>query len=202
VDGRVAFSATKELVEIFLSAATRTEYGSDYRCPACSSYQLTRHWIEGDEWMQVCSACEWSGPADPPAPMIENRRNPDDNLEDSGGECATLDDFRTSLTPGQARRIFKDQSLKDGDGEEQPNWANPSGFRFPEDRSIHDVHRLVFSSFNHEPAPGSELVYDCDDDSCVNPKHAKEVPLLADVGWELMIEGYSGGRIEVQTDHD
>jgi hypothetical protein len=164
------------------------ETGSIERCPICSSYQLSRELVEGRDWTQQCSTCGWSGPTDPPAPIGNEYESPSEQPQDAEGDCSIPEDFGIYLTPAQVRIMLEENIAKDSDGDEQqPTWTNSFAFCFPEDNSIHDVHRLVFQSFNHDPAPGSELVYKCEDDNCVNPKHAKEVPLPEGLEWLPMV---------------
>lgn len=44
LDGRLAYSLTSGLVEAFLLALERLERTADERCPACSSYQISRQY--------------------------------------------------------------------------------------------------------------------------------------------------------------
>ncbi len=187
VDGRIAWSATNGLIEIFLFAAARMQNGPIERCPTCSSYQVTRELAEDDNWIQLCLTCGWFEPVDPPEPIASDYEALDKDVREADGECVTAEDFGIYLTPGQARRILEESRPTVADEDDQPKWTNPFAFRFAEDNSIHDVHRLVFRSFNHEPAPGSELVYKCEEDNCVNPKHARELPLPESANWSPMI---------------
>lgn len=70
---------------------------------------------------------------------------------------------------------------------------------------MHDVHRLVFAAHRHEPAPGSELVYGCAEESCVNPAHAGELPIPSATNWQpLLIERVVVGpqHLELQVAGD
>ena len=187
LDGRIAWSATNELIETFLFAVARIEYGSTDRCPVCSSYQLSRQRTEDGDWIQQCSTCGWSGPTDPPTPIHSEYEAPSEKPNKVEGECVTAEDFGIYLTPGQVRSMLDEAAAKVAEGDDQPEWTNPFAFRFVEDNSIHDVHRLVFASFKQEPAPGSEFTYGCYEDSCVNPKHAKETPLPTAANWSPML---------------
>ena len=99
----------------------------------------------------------------------------------------TAEGFGIYLTPNQARTMLVEAHSKLAEEDDQPTWTNPFAFRFPEDDSIHDVHRLAFKSFNHEPASGAELTYSCKEDNCVNPKHANELPLPDSPVWFPMV---------------
>lgn len=185
-DGRIAWSAANGLIETFLFAAARMQNGSVERCPTCSSYQVTRELAEDDNWIQLCSTCGWFEPVDPPGPIASDYEAPDE-VREADGECVTVEDFGIYLAPGQARSILEEGRARVADEDEQPKWTNPFAFRFAEDDSIHDVHRLAFRSFNHEPTSGSELVYKCEEDNCVNPKHARELPLPESTSWSPVI---------------
>jgi hypothetical protein len=187
LDGRIAWSATNELINTFLFAVARIESGSTDRCPACSSYQLDRQRTEDGDWIQQCSTCGWSRPTGPPAPIHSEYEAPSEEPKNVEGECVTAEDFGIYLTPGQVISMVEESAANASEEDEEPEWTNPFAFRFLEDNSIHDVHRLVFTSFNQEPEPGSELAYECDEDSCVNPKHAKETPFPAEMNWSPML---------------
>jgi len=58
----------------------------------------------------------------------------------------------------------------------EPQWHNRFAALGSEDQLV-DAHRLVFSTTLGEPEPGSELVYSCRNDDCVNPDHAAAEPL-------------------------
>jgi len=216
LDGRIALSATNELIETFLFAVERIKDDSTERCPVCSSYQLSRQRTEGGDWIQQCSTCGWSGPIDPPAAINSEHEAARKEPKEVEGECVTAEGFGIYLTPGQARSMLE-EAAPVADEDEQPGWTNPFAFRFPEDNSLHDAHRLVFRSFNHEPSPGSELAYECDEYSCVNPKHAKEIPLPTASNWspmlvervisgpsylELQVANQAKGRVSLFTKRD
>lgn len=186
-DGRIAWSATDALIDTFLFAAARMETGSIQRCPLCSSYQVSREFVEDRGWTQQCSTCGWSGAADPPAPIDSEYESPGGRSAEVEGDCSIPEDFGIYLTPSQARSMLEEDAAEPTDQDEQPRWTNPFAFRFPENNSIHDVHRLVFHSFNHEPAPGTEFVYKCADDNCVNPRHAEELSLPEGLTWSPMV---------------
>lgn len=186
-DGRIAWLATDALINTFLFATARMESGSIARCPLCASYQLSRELSEDRDWIQCCSTCGWSEPTDPPAPVDREYQSADEQSQQVSGDCAVPQDFGIYLTPDQVRSNLEEETTQTADQDGQPRWTNPFAFRFPEDNSVHDVHRLVFHSFNHEPSSGAELVYECEDDNCVNPGHAKEEPLPNGLNWSPMI---------------
>ena len=105
----------------------------------------------------------------------------------STDECVPLEDFGIYLTPDQARAMLG-ATAQPLDDDEQPSWANPFAFRFPEDGTIHDVHRLVHSSFNTDvSATGAELVYGCAEANCVNPRHAEPSALEDALDWRAAV---------------
>jgi hypothetical protein len=69
---------------------------------------------------------------------------------------------------------------------EQTSWGNPFTV-INEDGLLADAHRLAFRAVRRELRPGSELVYDCGNDACVNPGHGHEEELPKDSGWTLGI---------------
>jgi predicted RNA-binding Zn-ribbon protein involved in translation (DUF1610 family) len=184
-DGRLALSATNNVIEMFLYAVARIERGTNDRCPSCSSYQISRQYTV-ETWLQVCGTCGWSGPTDPPAPIENEYKTPEDSVDSIKDECIPLENFSITLNPSLARKALEEVAARLND-ERQPPWANPFAVRLAEDGEFHDVHRLVFSSFNHEPSPGSELSYDCAESNCVNPAHAAETPLPAVPTWRPML---------------
>jgi len=192
LDGRIAYILTSELVELFLLAIERGlgRQGNDRRCPACSSYQVSQQYAGDGNWLEVCFTCGWQTSIEQPAPTVgvpETGREPIDSKPQ--GECVVVEDFGIYLTPAQARSVLEEASAARSDEEEQPKWANAFAVRFPEDGSVHDVHRLVFAAHRHEPSPGSELVYGCTEESCVNPAHAGELPIPSATNWQpLLIE--------------
>src|SRR4051812_31345204 len=189
LDGRLAYSLTSGLVEAFLLALERLKQSADERCPECSSYQVSRQYAGDGDWVHLCSTCGWQAPADPPEPIeIEPEVSGDATVSPPPGDCVVVEDFGIYITPGQARSMLEDAAARAvEDGEEQPNWTNPFAVRVPKDGSIRDVPRLVFAAHRHEPAPGSELTYECQEDSCVNPRHAVEAPMPTTAGWHPML---------------
>ena len=85
--------------------------------------------------------------------------------------------------PDQARTVLEEASSRAAAESVQDDWANPFGFFFPEDTSLADVHRIAYTAFIHAPAEGSELAYGCDEAACVNPGHAREIPLPGQTRW-------------------
>lgn len=79
--------------------------------------------------------------------------------------------------PDQARAVIEQASSRAAAESVQDDWVNPFGFFFPEDASLADVHRIAYTAFIHAPAEGTELAYACDEAACVNPGHAREIPL-------------------------
>jgi hypothetical protein len=106
-----------------------------------------------------------------------------------------IEDFGIYITPGQVRSVLEEASARAvANEEEQPNWTNPFAFRFPENGSMHDVHRLAFAAHRHDPAPGSELIYECAEDCCVNPGHATETQMPTVADWHpMLIENVANG---------
>ena len=148
LDGRLAYSLTSGLVEAFLLALERLERSADERCPACSSYQISRQYAGDGDWVQFCSTCGWQIPADTPEPIeTEPEESGDATVGPPPGDCVVVEDFGIYITPGQARNILEEAAARAvEDEDEQPNWTNPFTVRFPEDGSMRDVHRLVFRS--------------------------------------------------------
>lgn len=187
LDGRLAYSLTSGLVEAFLLAIERLERNANERCPACSSYQISRQYVGGTDWIQHCDTCGWQIPTDPPTPVDGEKEPPGRETKEPEGECVIVENFGIYLTPGQVRSVLEEASARAADKDEQPTWTNPFAFHFPEDKSVHDVHRLAFAAHRYDPAPGSELTYECSEDSCVNPEHATESPMPADLDWYPML---------------
>lgn len=201
LDGQLAYNATNYVIEMFLLAVARIERGPRDRCPECSSYQLSRQHAD-DAWLQVCGTCDWSGPTDPPRPIEEDYRRPDGADTAAEGECIPLENFSISLTPGQARKALGRAASAFDANDDQPRWSNRFAVRLGEENEIHDVHRMAFSSFNHEPALGAELTYECAEEDCVNPQHAAETPLPAAFDWRPMIVEsvrIDSSRLELQV---
>ena len=52
------FSATHEVIEIFLGALVRVQRGKLQRCPVCTSYRLELvRAKDGESWLKLCEAC-------------------------------------------------------------------------------------------------------------------------------------------------
>lgn len=219
LDGQLAYSLTSGLVEAFLLALQRLERSEGERCPACSSYQISRQYAGNGDWVQLCDTCGWQIPANPPEPIeIEPEAAHEEAERRSTGDCVVVEDFGIYITPSQARRVLEEASARAvEDEDEQPNWTNPFTVRFPEDGSMRDVHRLVFSAHRHEPTPGSELTYECQEDNCVNPRHAIELPMPTTADWhpmlvesavcgptytELQVASATRGRSSIFIDHE
>lgn len=206
-EARIAVSATQAVIEAFLGALVRVQRGRPERCPVCTSYrlQLVRS-EDGDSWVKLCEACGSASVAD--APPVDTRSpERDQGREAPEGECVEVKDFGIYLTPSQARSMIEDARNRTNAGDEndsddveyQPMWTNPfvyllfkDGRPFEEgtpiqDGHLIDVHRLVFASFKHPPTPGSEFIYQCDETSCVNAKHAIERPLPNEHRWQAGI---------------
>ncbi|GAA4862229.1 hypothetical protein [Actinomycetospora straminea] len=170
LDGRLALVAANSLVELFLFALARAEREALERCPACSSYQVEKQMAEpGEGWLLVCSTCGWSRQTDPPGPSPA-RASPEPREEEiDPDDCIPLQDFGIFLTPGQARAALQAAAAQITE-DEQPAWSNTFAVQFPEDGSMHDIHRLVHNSFNpDDPSVGAELVYECGEPNCVSP---------------------------------
>ncbi len=203
-DARLAYSATNNVIETFLFAAARIEREPRGRCPECSSYQLSHQHVGRDGWIEICDTCGWSVPTEAPRPIEERYRSPERPVDAEPDECLPLDDFSLYLTPSQARRDMEATAARiDENVEHQPAWSNPFAVRFDEYGSIHDTHRLVFRTFNHEPAVGADLTYTCAEPGCVNPKHAEETPLPVVSNWSPMLVERArvndGGLIDLQV---
>lgn len=199
-DARIAFAATHAVVEMFLQAVVRVQRGKLERCPMCTSYrlQLVRS-EDGNSWVKLCEVCGYGDVAD--APAVDARSpEPDQEREPLDGDCVEVEDFGIYLTPSQAQmmlesarnRVEVDDTDDTGGEEVQPIWANP--FAYFLDDTLIDVHRMVFMTFKHPPSPGHELVYQCDETSCVNAEHAIEQPLSNEQPWRV-------GVIEKATLH-
>lgn len=127
-----------------------------------------------------------------------------------------LRDLGIYLLPDQARAVLEQTSNRAAAESIQEDWANPFAFFFPKDMSLADVHRIAYTACIHTPAEGTELAYACDDAACVNPGHAREVPLPDETGWtcgivekvtcrpdrlELHISTHGKGSQRVFVDH-
>ena len=97
LDGRLAYSATNNVIEMFLFAIARIERGPHGRCPECSSYQLSRQYTENGDWIQLCSTCGWSGPTNPPGPIENEYRPPEESGDAKEDECIPLENFSIYL---------------------------------------------------------------------------------------------------------
>ncbi|WP_224403056.1 hypothetical protein [Pseudonocardia sp. ICBG1034] len=185
LDGRLAYIITDAVVETFMLAVARTEGEPLARCPECSSYRVARQHEARGTWIQVCSTCNWSGPAEPPRPLDEEYRQIEDSVEES--ECVTLEDFGIYLTPAQARKALQHSALRAEEANDQPAWSNLFAVSLGEAGSVHDVRRITYSSFVGTSAAGAELTYSCSEENCVNPQHASEMQLPLDFDWLPMI---------------
>jgi Zn ribbon nucleic-acid-binding protein len=182
-DARIALSVVSQTIEAFIVAVTRQRLGAPERCPVCASYQLALQRTENGDWVKRCATCGWTSPAVDLPPVRYHDPAKDEAKQAPEGDCVEVEDFGIYLSPSQARSILEDvRSQRDTDTD-QPSWVNPFAFLFVEDGSVVDAHRLAFMSFEHPPAPGSELVYPCNEVSCVNPSHATELPLSSESGW-------------------
>lgn len=190
-DADIAFSATHQVIETFLLALTRVQQGEPERCTVCTSYRLELVRTEDGDWVKLCATCGSASAVDVP---LTDARAPEGNEEREApdGDCVEVEDFGIYLTPSQARSIVESATNKapasrvDVDGD-QPSWANPFAFLFFETESLVDAHRVVFMTFEHQPSPGSELIYPCAEVDCVNPKHASELRLSNERGWQAGI---------------
>ena len=121
-----------------------------------------------------------------------------------------------STCPRIRRAVLEQASSRAAAESIQEGWANPFAFFFPEDASLADVHRIAYTAFIHAPAEGAELAYACDEAACVNPGHAREIPLPGDTSWmcgivekvtcrperlELHISTHGDGSWRVFVDH-
>jgi hypothetical protein len=183
-DARIAFSATHKIIEAFLLALTRVQRGQPERCPVCTSYRLELVRTEDGQWVKLCAACGSASPAD--APLMTSRiPESDQEREPPEGDCVEVEDFGIYLSPSQARSMIEKVPNESETEDDQPTWTNP--FAYLLDDTLMDVHRIVFMTFEHQPSPGTELVYQCSESSCVNAEHAVEEPLPNEHGWRLGI---------------
>jgi len=221
-DAQIALTAVSETIEVFVVAVNRRQLGSPQRCPVCASYQLRAEHIGDDDWVQVCETCGWEALVEPaPSAADHDLTGEDGQGERAGGrpgiegECVVPEDLGIYLSPDQARAVLEQASSR-ALAESAQNWANPFAFFFPEDASLADVHRIAYTAFNHAPAEGAELAYACDEAACVNPGHAREVPLPGETCWtcgivekvtcrpdrlELRISTSGNGSRRVFVDH-
>jgi len=189
-DAQIALTAVSQTVEAFIVAVNRHQLGAPQRCPACASYQLRAEYAGEDGWLRVCETCGWETPAESaPAAAGHDLAAEDGEAVEAGGqpvlqgECVPLQDFTIYVSPDQARAVLEQASITAAAERIQEDWANPFGFFFPEDASLADAHRIAYTAFIHAPADGVELAYDCDEAACVNPGHAREIPLPDETRW-------------------
>jgi len=188
-DAQIALSAVSQTIEAFIVAVNRHQLGTPERCPVCASCQLRAEHAEDGSWMKVCETCGWEAPAEPATSAAHHDpAGEDEQAEEAGGqpapegECVELRDLRIYLSPDQASAVLEQASSRAAAESVQEDWANPFGF-FPEDASLADVHRIAYTAFIHAPAEGAELAYACDEAACVNPGHAREIPLPGETRW-------------------
>lgn len=186
LDGRLAYVITNAVVETFMLAVARIDGDPLARCPGCSSYQVSKQHDTDGTWVQVCGTCNWTGQADPPPPIEEKYRRPDDQAPEET-ECSTLEDFGIYLTPAQARKALQQSALRVEESDEQPAWSNPFAVSLGELSVVHDIHRIVYTSFVRTPKAGTELIYSCHEANCVNPEHAAEARLSSAFNWRPML---------------
>ncbi|HUY44681.1 MAG TPA: SEC-C domain-containing protein [Streptosporangiaceae bacterium] len=183
-DAQIALSAVSQAIDAFIAAISRQRLGAQARCPVCASYQLTAvPALDGGHWVKVCAACGWEAPADPLPLASDHDPAAEEERPVPEGECTQIEDLGIYLTPEQARQALEQAADQLAGYGEQGAWANPFAFFFAEDASLADAHRIAYTTFVHAPAPGAELTYPCDDDACVNPRHARETPLPDDRQW-------------------
>jgi hypothetical protein len=181
LDARLACGMTSQVIEAFITAVTRWRLGAPERCPACGSYQLALDYID-DEWAKLCSACGRMEPAEAPHSVQEPLDEPKPSVP-VGDACAEVEDFGIYLSPQQSKAMV--DAVSERLEAEQTSWGNPFTV-INEDGLLADAHRLALRTVR-EPRPGSELVYDCGNDACVNPAHGREEELPKDPGWTLGI---------------
>jgi len=189
-DAQIALSAVSQTIEAFIVAVNRQQVGSSKRCPTCASYRLRTEQVGDGSWMKVCETCGWEAPTEPDSPTADHDlAGEDDGAEQAGSqpaleeECVEPRDLGIYLSPDQARAVLEQASRQAAAGSIQEDWANPFAFFFPEDASLADVHRIAYTAFTHAPAEGTELTYACAEAACVNPGHAREIPLPGETGW-------------------
>ena len=189
-DARIALSAVSQTIETFIVAVNRQRLGTPQRCPVCASYQIRAEHAGDGGWVKVCETCGWEAPAEPaPAEAHHDPAEEDDQAGETGsrpvpeGECVEPRDLGIYLSPDQARSMLDQASGRAAADGVQEDWANPFAFFFAEDASLADVHRIAYTAFIQAPAEGAELAYACDDAACVNPGHAREIPLPGEPRW-------------------
>ena len=173
VDARFALSATSQIIEAFILAIERWRLGRPRRCSVCGSYRLRIDFDDG-RWNTVCSVCGDTRPTDSP-PSAGSATNEVPVPPHPEGDCITTEGFDIFLSPTQAQSMLEnaEAALVARHG---PRWHNRFATLGSDDQLV-DAHRLVFSMTLREPDPGSELVYSCGKDDCVNPDHATAEPL-------------------------
>lgn len=189
-DAQIALSVVSQTVEAFIVAVNRHHLGTPQRCPICASYQLRAEHTGDGSWMKVCETCGWEASAEPvPPAVLHDPADENGKAEEAGGqpvtsgECVEPRDLGIYLSPDQARALLEQASGRAVTESVQQDWANPFGFFFPDDASLVDVHRIAYTAFIHAPAEGAELAYACDEGACVNPGHAREIPLPNEPCW-------------------
>lgn len=228
-DALIALAAVSQTIEAFIVAVNRHQLGAPQRCPVCASYQLRSGYADDGGRVKICETCGWEAPAEL-APLTTDHGPAENGEAEGGGEteeavgekqvlegdCVELRDLGIYLSPDQARAVLEQTSNRAAAESIQEDWANPFAFFFPEDMSLADVHRIAYTARIHTPAEGTELAYACDDAACVNPGHAREVPLPDETGWtcgivekvtcrpdrlELHISTHGKGSQRVFVDH-
>jgi sirohydrochlorin ferrochelatase len=222
-DAQIALAAVSQTIEAFIVAVNRHQLGTPLRCPVCASYQLRTEPAGNGGWMKVCETCGWEAPAEP-APLAadhdlageDGEAKEADSQPALEGECVEPRDLGIYLSPGQARAVLEQAGSRTAAESVQEDWANPFAFFFPEDASLVDVHRIAYTAFVHGPAEGTELAYACEEAACVNPGHAREIPLPGETRWmcgivekvtcrpnriELHISTHGNGSQRVFMDH-
>jgi hypothetical protein len=189
-DAQIALATVSQTVEAFIVAVDRHQLGTPKRCPVCASYRLRAEHDGGSNWIKVCETCGWEAPAEPDPPSGDHDlAGRGEEAEEAGsqpapeGVCVEPRDLGIYLSPDQAHAVLEQASQRATAESAQEDWANPSAFFFPEDASLADVHRIAYTTFLHAPAEGTELAYACDEAACINPSHAREIPLPGEAGW-------------------
>jgi hypothetical protein len=189
-DAQIGLAAVGETIEMFIVAVNRHKLGMPQRCPVCASYQLRVEYSEDGDWVKVCETCGWEAPTEPTPPAANHDPAGEDGHAQAAaeqpaleGECVEPRDLGIYLSPDQARTVLEQASSQAAAGRVREDWANPFAFFFPEDASLADVHRIAYTAFIHAPAEGAELAYDCDEPACINPAHARELPLPSETRW-------------------
>lgn len=184
-DARLACGMTAQVVEAFAMAVNRWRLGEPERCPTCGSYRLVLDSIE-DEWLKICSACGHVDAAPPHSDVDvsdEDDKGDDECPVPPPGACIEIEDFGIYLTPSQAAALI--EAAGERLQADEAAWSNPFAVADGEG-GLADAHRLAYREVRGDPNPGSELVYDCGTDACVNPGHATEES-LRDSGWSAAV---------------